>query len=57
MRASPSVESDIVKTLKKDDTLTVTGNAEGGWVPVTHGEDSGWVSADYINVSSSDSGI
>jgi TM2 domain-containing membrane protein YozV len=51
LRSSPSTSGDIVKTLQKGDTLTVTGNTENGWVPVNHSGDTGWISADLINLA------
>jgi uncharacterized membrane protein YeaQ/YmgE (transglycosylase-associated protein family) len=48
-RTGPSASHDIIKTLKKGDTLTVTGAAENGWVPVKHGKDKGYVSAELIS--------
>jgi uncharacterized protein YgiM (DUF1202 family) len=50
LRAGPSASDDIIKVLKKGDTLTVTGAAENGWVPVTHGNDSGYVSGEMISI-------
>jgi hypothetical protein len=50
MRSAPSTSGNIIKTLSKGDTLTVTGSTENGWVPVTHGNDTGYVSADLISI-------
>jgi hypothetical protein len=47
-RAGPSTEHNIIKTLKKGDTLTITGNIKDGWAPVRHDGDTGWVSAELI---------
>jgi uncharacterized protein YgiM (DUF1202 family) len=47
-RSAPSTSSAIIKTLQKGDTLTVTGSTENGWVPVKHGDDTGYVSADLL---------
>jgi hypothetical protein len=49
-RAGPSTSSSIIKTLKKGDTLTVTGVAKDGWVPAKHSGDSGYISTDLISV-------
>jgi uncharacterized protein YraI/TM2 domain-containing membrane protein YozV len=51
-RTGPSTSHDIIKTLKKGDTLTVTGGIENGWAPVKHGSDTGWVSAELIGIAS-----
>jgi hypothetical protein len=49
-REGPSTSDGIIKTLKKGDTITVTGNIQDGWAPVKHGSDTGWVSAELINI-------
>jgi hypothetical protein len=49
-RAGPSTSHEVIKTLRKGDTLTITGSAENGWIPVKHGNDSGFISADLISV-------
>ena len=48
-RSGPGTSHDIIKTLKKGDTLTVTGGTENGWTPVSHNGDTGWVSAEMIS--------
>jgi MFS family permease len=48
-RAGPSTSHDIIKTLKKGDTLFITGPVENGWAPVKHGKDSGYVSEELIS--------
>jgi tetratricopeptide (TPR) repeat protein len=49
MRAEPAGSAALVKTLKKGDTLTVTGSTtEDGWVPVEHDGATGYVSGQYI---------
>jgi hypothetical protein len=49
MRKEPSGSADIVKALKKDDILTVTGvTSADGWVPVEHDGAKGYVSSQYI---------
>jgi uncharacterized protein YgiM (DUF1202 family) len=50
MRSSPSTSGNIIMTLKKGDTLTVTGQTEKGWVPVKHRSNTGYVSAEYISI-------
>jgi hypothetical protein len=50
LRAGPSTSDKIIKTLKKGDTLTVTGSIKNGWAPVKHGGDTGWVSAELIGM-------
>ena len=48
MRAAPSANGALVKTLKRGDTLTVTGEIADGWAPVEHDGAIGFVSARYI---------
>ena len=50
-RSAPSTSGEIIKQLKKGDTITVTGNIENGWAPVKHGNDKGFVSADLIRLA------
>jgi uncharacterized protein YgiM (DUF1202 family) len=49
-RSGPSTSHDVIKTLKKGDTVTITGKIENGWAPVKHGDDTGYVSAELINM-------
>jgi uncharacterized protein YgiM (DUF1202 family) len=54
MRKTPSGSGDVVKTLRRGDTITVTGNVtENGWMPVAHNGDSGYVSSQYVTVTES----
>jgi uncharacterized protein YgiM (DUF1202 family) len=48
LRASSTGTSEVIKTLKKGDRLTVTGNAHDGWLPVRHDGVEGWVSEQYV---------
>jgi hypothetical protein len=50
LRAEPSGDAALVKTLKKGDGLTVTGDAADGWVPVEHDGAKGYVSEKYISI-------
>jgi len=47
-----SGDSEVLKTLKKGDTLTVTGQADNGWLPVRIGDATGWVSEQYVSKAS-----
>jgi len=51
LRAGPASSYSIVSTLNKGDTLTVTGDAENGWLPVTYSGNSGYVNTDYVAIS------
>ena len=48
MRSEPSTSGDIIKTISKDDTVTLTGETQNGWSKVTHSGDTGWVSSEYL---------
>jgi uncharacterized protein YgiM (DUF1202 family) len=49
-RSGPSTSHDVIKTLKQADTVTITGKIENGWAPIKHGNDTGYVSAELINM-------
>jgi uncharacterized protein YgiM (DUF1202 family) len=51
MRSEPSANGALVKTLKKGDTLFVTGEIASGWVPVEYEGAQGYVSGQYILLS------
>jgi uncharacterized protein YgiM (DUF1202 family) len=48
LRAEASGSSAVVKTLRKGDRLTVTGEAANGWTPVDHEGAKGWVSTQFV---------
>jgi hypothetical protein len=50
-REGPSVGAKALKTLTKGDTLTVTGEADNGWLPVEHDGVQGYVSADLVSTA------
>ncbi|MDR3160457.1 MAG: SH3 domain-containing protein [Spirochaetaceae bacterium] len=50
LRAQPSANASIVKILRRGDRLSVTGEAQDGWLPVEHNGNSGWVNAQYITL-------
>jgi len=49
-RSGPGTNSTVLKTLKKGDTLTVTGDAQNGWLPVEHQGTRGYVSSEMVSV-------
>jgi hypothetical protein len=51
--AQPSVKSEVVKTLNRNDTLTVTGKLSGLWVPVSSEGANGWAYALFLMTESS----
>jgi hypothetical protein len=46
--AQPSGKSEVVKTLERNDTLTVTGKLSGLYVPVSSEGANGWVYALFV---------
>jgi hypothetical protein len=52
LRTDPSEEADIVAVLPQGTELTVTGSANGEWLPVENPEtgDEGYVSAQYLTL-------
>ncbi len=48
-RDNPGTGSNVIRALKAGDTVTVTGDAQNGWIPIEHEGDSGWVSAEFIS--------
>ena len=55
LRAQPSSNARIVKTLRRGDVLTVTGSLSRGWMPVAHGGDRGWVDPQFTSSRSNSS--
>jgi len=51
LRSQASGNADIVNTLKKGDTLTVTGDAVNGWLPVRFQNSNGYVSEQYVSAA------
>ena len=47
-RAEPSTGDNIIRQLKKGDTVTLTGETNGGWTQILHNGDKGWVSTEYL---------
>jgi uncharacterized protein YgiM (DUF1202 family) len=50
-RSGPGTNSTIIKTLKKGDTLSVTGETQNGWLPVEHNDDKGYVSSEMVTIN------
>jgi uncharacterized protein YgiM (DUF1202 family) len=48
MREQPSREGALIRTLKKGDRLTVSGEVQDGWVPVEIDGTRGFVSDSYV---------
>jgi len=50
-RSEPSLSGSVIRTFSRGDILTITGDTVNGWVPVRHGRDSGYVSAELIRIN------
>jgi hypothetical protein len=50
-RSGPSTQSSVIKTLWKGDTVSVTGEARNGWLPVEHRGDKGYVSMELVTIN------
>jgi len=49
-RKDPSLGENIIRQLKKGDTVTLTGEVVEGWTQITHNGDTGWVSSEFLKV-------
>jgi uncharacterized protein YraI/tetratricopeptide (TPR) repeat protein len=47
-RTEPSTNGKIIRQLKQGDTVTLTGETNGGWTQILHNGDTGWVSTEYL---------
>jgi uncharacterized protein YraI len=56
-RSGPGINNNILKTIKKGDVLTVTGNTKNGWLPVEHQGTKGYVSGEMVDIKSSNAGL
>jgi murein DD-endopeptidase MepM/ murein hydrolase activator NlpD len=52
-RSNPDTSSSVVITLPGGATVTVTGSAVNGWVPVSYNGTSGWVDSTYLSMGGS----
>jgi acid phosphatase family membrane protein YuiD len=48
LRAEAGGQADVLKTLKKGDTLTINGEPVNGWMPVEHEGVKGFVSSELV---------
>ena len=51
LRAQPSLSAGVIMTLPQGTTLTVTGSATGGMLPVALGGMTGYVASEYVYVT------
>lgn len=49
LRGGPSLSDDVLLVIPDGSTVTVTGAATDGFVPVSYQGTDGWVSADYLD--------
>lgn len=48
-RSGPSTTQSVIGSIPNGTSITLTGDAQNGWYPVTYNGQSGWVSATYVN--------
>ena len=47
-RRGPSTSNEIIRQLQQGDAVTLTGETSSGWTQVRHGNDTGWVSTEFL---------
>ena len=47
-RTEPTTGDNIIRQLQQGDTVTLTGETNGGWTQIKHGSDTGWISTEYL---------
>jgi hypothetical protein len=47
-RDAPGTNSNIIRALTAGEAVTVTGEAQDGWLPIEHNGESGWVSSEFV---------
>jgi uncharacterized protein YgiM (DUF1202 family) len=52
-RVSPNTSARVITVLSEGTSVSVTGNMQNGWVPVTCGGQSGWVYGSYLTSTGS----
>ena len=52
LRSGPGPANGVLAVIPADTTVTITGAASGGFLPVTWNGRSGWASSDYLRLSS-----
>lgn len=53
LRTEPSLDGAIQVTIPSGTTVSVDGATDDGWLSVTYGQMSGWVSGDYVLLGAS----
>ncbi len=48
LRSGPGLDTGAIDVIPTGDRLSVTGPAESGFYPVTHGEQAGWAFGDFL---------
>lgn len=53
LRSEPTTDAGIIAVMAPGASITVDGGGQDGFLPVTHGGNSGWAHADWISVGGS----
>lgn len=53
LRAEPNTNAGIISVMPPGASITVNGGGQNGFLPVTHGGNTGWAHADWISVGGS----
>ena len=48
-RKEPTTGDNIIRQLQQGDTVTLTGETNGGWTQILHNGDIGWVSTEFLD--------
>ncbi|MCL2186330.1 MAG: SH3 domain-containing protein [Treponema sp.] len=51
-RSGPSTDHSIIRQLWEGDTVSLTGKTSGGWVQVSHRDETGWISSEFLKNNS-----
>ena len=50
-RRGPSTNDGVIRELPQGASVTLTGETSGTWTQITHNNDTGWVSTQFLNVN------
>lgn len=57
VRSGPSTKYSVLGSVSPGKKLEVTGNTQGGWVPVKFAGKKAWVSVDYVRITDDDTPV
>lgn len=57
LRTAPATTSTIVDIVPPSASLTIRGEAQGGYYPVVYGEEEGWVATDLVKLEVASSSV